>query len=115
MYLDDFSRAKYTFPNLPRPSGFPMSKSTSDQRFDGCTHGRCMDQPNSTYCWAAQPQQYVHTHAHTHTHACHPRGGVHSRRGLGISCREAAPLIKQITRYPGTFGQSAACTLVSIG
>lgn len=36
MYLDDFSRARYTLPNLPRPSGLPMSKSTSDQRLDGC-------------------------------------------------------------------------------
>lgn len=28
-----FSRARYTLPNLPRPRGFPMSKSVSDHRF----------------------------------------------------------------------------------
>lgn len=32
MYLLCRSRARYTFPNLPRPSGLPMSKSVSCQR-----------------------------------------------------------------------------------
>ena len=32
-----FSRARYTFPNLPRPSGLPTSKSASVQRLSG--HG----------------------------------------------------------------------------
>lgn len=27
MYFDDFSRARYTFPNLPDPNGLPISKS----------------------------------------------------------------------------------------
>jgi len=35
MYCDCFSRARYTFPNLPRPSGLPMSKSVSVHCFTG--------------------------------------------------------------------------------
>lgn len=32
MYLFFRSRARYTFPNFPRPRGFPMSKSVSCHR-----------------------------------------------------------------------------------
>ena len=39
MYLLCFSRAKYTLPNLPRPSGLPMSKSVTVQRFSGAGAG----------------------------------------------------------------------------
>lgn len=35
IYLLFFSLARYTLPNLPRPSGFPMSKSLSIQRRSG--------------------------------------------------------------------------------
>mmetsp|Transcript_45544 Transcript_45544/g.75925 ORF Transcript_45544/g.75925 Transcript_45544/m.75925 type:complete len:229 (+) Transcript_45544:1171-1857(+) len=40
MYLLDFSRARYTLPNFPRPSGLPMSKSAKFQRF-------CFDPPSA--------------------------------------------------------------------
>lgn len=33
MYWLCFSRARYTLPNLPRPSGLPTSKSCSVHRF----------------------------------------------------------------------------------
>jgi hypothetical protein len=35
MYFDFFSRARYTLPNLPLPSGRPMSKSSKVHRLPG--------------------------------------------------------------------------------
>jgi hypothetical protein len=40
MNLLRFSRARYTLPNLPRPSGLPMSKSSSCHRRSVCGFGR---------------------------------------------------------------------------
>jgi hypothetical protein len=55
MYLDDFSRAKYTLPNLPRPSGLPISKSTSDQRLDGCIDATTATGQLAMYISQAEP------------------------------------------------------------